>query len=335
MKSLRIALFGLGRAGRFHLQSLRMATGIRLLHVVDVDETVAREVGEVWGCDWSTDRQTALADPNVDAVIVATPTQTHHDYIMDSLAAGKAVFTEKPLGTGMAEIDACYGKAAELNLPLFLGFMRRFDPSFADLAQRVHAGEIGQLQLLRTTSRDCPLPTIEYIKTSNGIFHDCIVHDLDMIRFITREDPVEVFAYGSSFIKEIDAVGDIDTVLVSLRFPSGLLCSIDISRHAVYGYDQRIEAFGDGGMIQAENRQPLTTVISADEAVKRSPIEFSFPTRYRDAYLRELETFRDCVVGALPLPISHEDARKNCLLADAAERSFKTSQAVKLDYDVA
>jgi myo-inositol 2-dehydrogenase / D-chiro-inositol 1-dehydrogenase len=331
MKKLRLALFGLGRAGRFHLQSLRSASGLELRHVVDTDEALARRVGEENGCAWGTDRAVVLADADVDAVIVATPTQTHHDYIIDSLNAGKAVFTEKPLGTGMEEIDACYGKAKEQGLLLFLGFMRRFDPSFADLAQRVHEGEIGTLQLLRTTSRDCPLPTIDYIKTSHGIFHDCIVHDLDMVRFIAREDPCEVFSYGSSFIPEIGAVGDIDTVLVTLKFPSGLLCSIDISRHAVYGYDQRIEVFGDGGMIQAENRSALTTRASVVGGGKCSPIEFSFPTRYRDAYLRELEAFRDCLLEKKPLPINHEDARMNFILADAAERSFRTGAPVAIE----
>ncbi len=332
MKPLRLALFGLGRAGRFHLQSIRQAGGVKLLHVVDVDEGVARSVAEEWDCQGSTDPTAALEDSQVDAVIVATPTQTHHDYILNALDHGKVVFTEKPLGTGLEEIDTCYRRAEEKGLPLFLGFMRRFDPSFADLAARVHSGEIGQLQLLRTTSRDCPLPSMDYIKTSHGIFHDCIVHDLDMVRFIVREDPVEAFAYGSSFIEEIGAVGDIDTVLVSLKFPSGLLCSIDISRHAVYGYDQRIEAFGDKGMIQAENRAPVSTVVSGVEAVSRSPIEFSFPTRYREAYLRELETFRDCVVEGRPLPITYEDARKNFILAEGAERAFRTGERVVFDY---
>lgn len=331
MKPLRLALFGLGRAGRFHLQSIRLAAGVKLLHVVDVDADVAEGVAAQYDCQWASDRQAALADPEVDAVIVATPTQTHHDYIIDSLEAGKAVLTEKPLGTGIGEIDACYQKAEDCGLPLFLGFNRRFDPSFSDLAQRVHGGEIGTLQLLRTTSRDCPLPTIDYIKTSHGIFHDCIVHDLDMVRFVAREEPIEVFSYGSSFIEEIGAVGDIDTVMVMLKFGSGLLCSIDISRHAVYGYDQRIEAFGNGGMIQAENQSSLTTLTSRGSGVTRAPIEFSFPTRYREAYLRELEAFRDGVVSGEPLPIQHQDARRNFVLADAAERSFKSGQPVAIE----
>ncbi len=332
MNPLRIALFGLGRAGRFHLQSIQLASDIKLAYVVDVDEQLARTVATQQDCQWSTDRATVLADSSIDAVIVATPTHTHYEYIIQSLEAGKAVFTEKPLGVGMKEIDDCYQKAEELGLPLFLGFNRRFDPSFADLARRVHQGEVGQIQILRTTSRDSPLPTIDYIKSSHGIFHDCIVHDLDLVRFISQQDPIEVFSYGSSFIPEIGEVGDIDTVLVSLKFASGLLCSIDISRHAVYGYDQRLEAFGDRGMVQAENRSPLSTRVSGSESVSSPPIEFSFPTRYREAYLRELEIFRDCLVEKKPLPVTYDDARKNYILAVAAEDSFKSGRPVSIDY---
>ena len=334
MNPLRIALFGLGRAGKFHLQSLRLASDLKLVYAVDVDERLARKVAAQHDCQWSTDRSAVLKDASIDAVIVATPTHTHYDYIIESLQAGKAVFTEKPLGIGMKEIDDCYQKAAEAELPLFLGFNRRFDPSFADLARRVREGEIGQIQILKTTSRDSPLPTIDYIKTSHGIFHDCIVHDLDLVRFISQQDPIEVFSYGSSFIPEIGAVGDIDTVLVSLKFPSGLLSSIDISRHAVYGYDQRLEAFGDRGMVQAENRSPLSTRVSGIEAVSSPPIEFSFPTRYREAYLRELEVFRDCLLENKPLPVTYEDARKNYILAVAAEKSFKIGKPVSIDYEV-
>ena len=333
MNPLRVALFGLGRAGKFHLQSIRLASDIKLSYVVDVDARLAETVGTQYECPWSVDWQGVLKDPDVDAVIVATPTQTHHDYIMAALDAGKAVFTEKPLGVGMEEIDACYDKAKEKGLPLFLGFNRRFDPSFSDLARKVHAGDVGQLHLLRTTSRDSPLPSMDYIKTSHGIFHDCIVHDLDMIRFVTQEDPIEVFSYGSCFIPEIAALGDIDTVLVTLKFESGLLCSIDISRHAVYGYDQRVEAFGDKGMIQAENRSPLSTRLSGLDSVSTPPIEFSFPSRYREAYLREIEIFRDCIGENRPIPVSHADARKNFILAVAAEESFKLGRPVKIDYD--
>lgn len=330
MKTLNLALLGLGRAGQFHLQSIRAMAGVKLLHVVDTDAPRTQRVAAEWECQAHAVPDQAFADARVQAVIVATPTWTHHDYILAALKAGKAVLTEKPLGTSLKEVDACFHLAGERGLPLFVGFMRRFDPSFASLVQQTHQGAIGTLQMLRTTSRDSPLPTIEYIKTSHGIFHDCIVHDLDMIRFIAREDPVEVFAMGSNFVDEIKAVGDLDNVLVALKFPSGLLGSIDVNRNSPYGYDQRIEVFGSKGMLQAENRLPLTTVLSAGGGIQRPSIEYSFPTRYREAYRLELEAFRDCVLEKKAVSITHEDIRMNFLLAESAERSYKEGRPVAI-----
>ncbi len=330
-KKLRVALFGLGRAGQFQIQSIRLSPGVVLSHVVDVDGERARGVAEEFGCAFSDTTDAALADPEVDAVIVATPTGEHFGQIMAGLKAGKAVFTEKPLGNGLDEIDACFELAAEKGLPLFVGFNRRFDPSHSQLAERVRSGAIGSPQLLRLTSRDSPLPSMDYIRTSHGIFHDCIVHDLDMIRFIVGEDPVEVYSVGSNFNADIAALNDWDNVVVTLRFASGLLASIDVNRFAAYGYDQRIEAFGDQGMIQSENRSSESTVYSSGAGVTRPVIDFSFPTRYREAYHAELEVFRRCVVEEESVPITQEDVRMSYILSDLAERSCKEGVALKLE----
>ena len=331
MTKLNLALFGLGRAGSFHLQSLRTSSRARLLHAVDVDGERAGAVAADMECEAATSVGPALDDPRVDAVIVATPTQTHHDLVQAALRAGKAVLAEKPLGVDLKEIDSCYGLAAERRLPLFLGFNRRFDPSFAELIRGVHGGAVGPVQILRTTSRDSPLPSSDYIETSGGIFHDCIVHDLDMVRHIARENPVEVFAFGSSFIPEIGALHDLDTVLVACRFASGALASIDISRQAVYGYDQRIEVFGPRGMLQAENRAPTSTLLSAAAGTLHPAIEHSFPTRYREAYLAELEAFLDCALLGSPVPVTHEDVRWSFVLADAAERSHREGRPIAVE----
>jgi myo-inositol 2-dehydrogenase/D-chiro-inositol 1-dehydrogenase len=330
MPRLNVALFGLGRAGEFHLRSLRASPRARLVRVVDVDADRTARVAAEWECEGTTTATPALEDPQVHAVIVATPTPTHRDLVQAALRADKAVLAEKPLGVDLAEIDACYRLAAERSLPLFLGFNRRFDPSFAELIRGVHAGAIGPVQILRTTSRDSPLPSVDYIRSSGGIFHDCIVHDLDLIRHIARENPVEVFAFGSSFLPEIRALDDLDTVIVTCRFASGALASIDISRKAVYGYDQRVEVFGPLGMLQAENRAATSTVLSGPEHTRLPPIEFSFPTRYREGYAAELEAFLDCALDGAPLPISHEDARWSFVLAQAAERSYREARPVEV-----
>lgn len=320
---LNVALIGLGRAGQFQLESIRTLPEVVLRHAIDTNWERAKEIASEIGCNATRSPEEAYADPEVDAVIVATPTGEHYGQILASLNAGKAVFTEKPLGKGIEEIDECFRLAANKDLPLFVGFNRRFDPSHARVASEVSEGSIGKLQLLRLTSRDSPLPSIDYIRTSHGIFHDCIVHDLDMARFIAREDPIEVYSVGSNFNPDIEAIGDLDNVIVTLRFGSGLLASIDVNRFSAYGYDQRIEAFGDRGMVQSENRLQNTTLLSTGAGLQRPAIEYSFPQRYREAYRNELETFARCVRERSPLPISYEDVRMGYLLSDLAERSFR------------
>jgi len=329
-KPFKIALFGLGRAGRFHLQSIRQLPQIQLGWVVDVDEKRAREVGEQFACRHGGTIGPALEDDSIDAVIVATPTGDHYEQIMASLKAGKSVFTEKPLGNGLSEISECYEASRQAGQALFVGFNRRFDPSFSDLANQVKRGQIGAPQLVRLTSRDSPLPTMDYIRTSHGIFHDCIVHDLDMLRFITGQDPVEVYAIGSNFVDGIRALNDLDNVLVSLKYASGLLASIDVNRFASYGYDQRIEAFGSKGMLQAENRSPRSTVLSSHEGIVRPTIEFSFPTRYREAYVEELRVFYECVTSGTSLPISESDVVMSHKLCDMAEQSYREGRPVEV-----
>ncbi len=327
---LRVALFGLGRAGKFQLESIRSNPGVSLIHVVDTDIEKAKVVANEFECQYSRSVEETLSNSDIDAVIIATPTGEHFGQIVASLNAGKAVFTEKPLGNGIEEIDTCFKLAREKELPLFVGFNRRFDPSHSSLARSVRRGEIGTPQLIRITSRDSPLPSMDYIKTSHGIFHDCIVHDLDMIRFISQEDPIEIYSVGSNFIPAIKAVDDLDNVLVSLRFSSGLLASIDVNRFASYGYDQRIEAFGGKGMLQSENRFPLSTVLSSEAGVSQPSIEFSFPSRYREAYQRELDTFRKCVIEDIPLPITYEDVRMSFVLSDLAERSYREGRPMRI-----
>ena len=322
LEKLNIALFGLGRAGKFHIQSIQSIPELNLKCVMDLDESVAKRVAKDLECDYSTNIDDPLGQSDIDAVIIATPTNEHHKQIEATLKANKPVFSEKPLGNSLTEIDSCFELAEKTDLPLFVGFNRRFDPSFSSLASEVKASKVGQLQMLRVTSRDSPLPTMDYISKSNGIFHDCIVHDFDMLRFITGKDPVEIYTLGSSFVEEIRALNDLDNVLVALKYDNGMIASIDVNRFASYGYDQRIEVFGSKGMLQAENRLPITTLLSNNDGLLKPKIEHSFPTRYREAYQRELEAFRDCILQGAPTPITHQDVRMSFILSELGERSY-------------
>ena len=328
---LGICLLGLGRAGNFHLQSLRLTDQARVRCVFDTDEEKAQSVAAQLECVAGWSAEAAITRPDVDAVIVATPTDQHFEFVQTSVDAGKPVLTEKPLGRHLHEIDASFRKAKSCKVPLFVAFQRRFDPSFASLVSGVRKGNVGQLQFVRSVSRDNPVPELDYIATSGGIFHDCMVHDLDMVAQIVGEVPTKMSSFGSSFISGIGQYDDFDNVVASLAFPSGIMATIDINRKSVYGYDQRIEAFGDEGMLQAEN-YPQTSLASANtDGLHRPPIDYSFPTRYRDAYLAELLCFFACARGERDVPITHEDVRNNHLLASGLEIAAREQRVVAFD----
>ena len=327
----RVSLIGLGRAGKFHLQSLRLIGHAELDRVYDSDTARSSEVSAAFGCKVAKSLDEAVAAETVDAVIVATPTDTHFDYVVAALEAGKAVLTEKPLGRKLQHIDHCFALAKKNASPLFVAFQRRFDPSFVSLIRDAHAGRIGDLQFVRSVSRDNPVPSIEYIRTSGGIFHDCMVHDLDMICTITQQRPTRLASFASSMIPEIDELDDFDNVAAALHFPSGITATIDVTRQSAYGYDQRIEAFGSRGMLQAENRHQTTVIHGGAEGFVRPPVDHSFPTRYREAYRAELECFVQCVRGECAVPISHRDVRDNFLLASGLEIAARENRVVTFD----
>ena len=177
----------------------------------------------------------------MDIVLVATPTDTHEHYVYKSLCAGRAVFCEKPVAGDIKSVAACYEEADRVQKPLFCAFNRRFDPGMSAVYRQVKDGKIGKLYQIKTCSRDSPLPPISFLSTSNGMFHDCAIHDIDIICWIVGEEPIAVMALGSTFDSEIKALGDVDTIAIILKFPSGVLGSIDLSRHSSYGYDQRLE----------------------------------------------------------------------------------------------
>ena len=246
-----VALCGFGRAGSIHFKGLRMNHRCILKYVVEDPrmadkvqtalatynlESVTKVVG------MSEYQSVVLADPEVHAVVVATPTFTHEDYVRKALEAKKAVFCEKPIAGNTKDVASCYDAAAKVNRPLFCAFNRRFDPGMSKIQQQVKEGKIGQIYQIKTTSRDSPRPSIDYIKISTGMYHDCGVHDIDMVCWIVGEEPVGVMAVGVCFDPEVKVIGDIDTVAIILKFPSGVLATIDLNRHSNYGYDQRLEA---------------------------------------------------------------------------------------------
>jgi myo-inositol 2-dehydrogenase / D-chiro-inositol 1-dehydrogenase len=322
--------FGAGRIGAIHAENIARHPAARLAAIVDVDRTAAERLANRHGAAVAT-QAAVLADPAIDAVVIASSTNTHADLVEAAARAGKAVFCEKPLDLDRRRAEASLAVVDECRVPLMVGFNRRFDPHFARLERQLRDGRIGRIELLSITSRDPTPPPIAYVRVSGGLFRDMMIHDFDMARWLLDEEPVEIFAAASVLIDPaIGEAGDVDTAVVTLRTGSGALCQISNSRRAVYGYDQRIEILGSKGALRADNVIGSTVAFAgADGIVSEKPLPF-FLERYAEAYRLELDHFIDALTrGTPPLP-GGSDGVKALALADAALRSLQTGRAIAL-----
>ena len=325
------ALFGCGRIGRMHARNLHAHPGAELVTCFDVAAPAAAAVAAELGAFQAQSVDEALANPRVRAVFIASSTDTHVDLIARGVQAGKAVLCEKPVDLDIARVDACWQAIAGLRPLVMIGFNRRFDPSFRALRDRLAAGEIGRLEQVVITSRDPAPPPPAYIANSGGLFRDMTIHDFDLARFLAGEI-TEVQAMGANLIDPaIQAQGDIDAAMLVMRAASGALVHINNSRRCAYGYDQRIEAFGEAGMLQAHNQHPTTVEAwSGGRTRAMDPVPHFFIERYADAYRAELDHFIDCVnTGASPLA-GFAEGREALRLADAALDSMRSGRAVRL-----
>ena len=325
-----ICQFGAGRIGAIHAANIARQPATRLRYVVDVDAEAAAALARRHGGEVA-DRDTALADEAVDAVVIASSTDSHADLMVAAARAGKAIFCEKPIDLDIGRIDSCLREVERAGVKLAIGFNRRFDPSFRALHDAVRAGRIGKVELVAITSRDPELPPIEYLKVSGGLFRDMMIHDFDMARWLLGEEPVEVFASASCLIDPaVKEVGDVDTAIVSLKAASGALCQIGNSRRAIYGYDQRIEVFGSGGMLRAGNQRPTTVELFDGDSVKRDKPLYFFLERYAEAYRAELDQFVEVVSGDAEPFAGARDGRQALVLADAAWESVSSGRPVRV-----
>ncbi len=327
---IEICQFGAGRIGKIHAGNVAVHPGARLRYVVDVDRQAAEDLATAHGAK-VVDAKAALADPAVDAVIVASSTDTHAELVEASARAGKAIFCEKPIDLDLGRVDRCLEVVREHGALMVVGFNRRFDPSFVALHAALGRGAIGRLELLTITSRDPEPPPLDYVRASGGLYRDMMIHDFDMARWLLGAEPVQVYAAGACLVDPaIGEVGDVDTAVVVLRTGDGAFCQISNSRRAVYGYDQRVEAFGAEGMLQAGNLTPTTVETwSADGVVRDKPLYF-FLERYAEAYRAELDHFLACLAQGITPVVGPEDGRMAMVLAEAAETSARTGRPVAL-----
>ena len=326
-----IALFGAGRIGAMHADILHSLPDVNLKYLSDPVSAAAEAVAGKVGAE-VVEIDHALNDPEVDAVLIASSTDTHADLIERSARAGKAIFCEKPIHLDSDRVRECLAVVQETGALLAIGFNRRFDPHFARFKAQLDAGAIGELELLSITSRDPAPPPVSYIKVSGGIFHDMMIHDLDLARWLLGEEPTEVMAQGSCLIEpSIGEAGDYDSALVTMRTASGRLCQINNSRRAVYGYDQRLEAHGSNGMLRAGNPADTTLDWTGKDGTRSDSIGYFFIERYAAAYRSELEVFIDGVRrGSLDQSPTGDDGLRALLLADAATESAASGGRVTI-----
>ncbi|XP_068205694.1 uncharacterized oxidoreductase YrbE-like isoform X2 [Palaemon carinicauda] len=320
-----------------HMNNVMKNSRLTLKYIVEPDPQKLLRVQKQWKLPNSAllapeEAEKVFQDPSIHGIIIATPTYMHRDLVIKGLKSGKAVLCEKPIAENLNETRECYEIAKEMQKPLLCAFNRRFDPSFKELQRRVHSGSIGQIHMVKTVARDSPLPSIDYLKISGGIFHDCAVHDIDLICWVIGDYPTHVFASGSAFIPEINAIGDHDTVAFMMKFSSGAISMTDLSRNAVYGYDQRIEVFGPKGMLSAANERPYNLINSTADGESQPPIKYSFPSRYHEGYVAEVEHFCDIIQGLDKTSVTGKNTMNISIIASALEESVKTGRMVEVKY---
>lgn len=325
---LKVAVIGAGRIGQIHAGNIAAHPQCQLVKVTDVYAPAATALAEKLGAQVAT-LDEILGDASIDLVAICSATDTHADLIEAAARAKKAIFCEKPVDLSLERVRRCLATVREHNVPLMVGFNRRFDPSMAQLRESLRAGEIGATEIVTISSRDPGAPSPEYVKTSGGLFRDMTIHDFDMARWLLDEEPVSVFASAAALVDEkIGAAGDVDTAVVTLTCASGKMAVITNSRRASYGYDQRIEVHGSEGMLAVVNHPETSLVKSiATGVIAQKPMHF-FLQRYGDAYRNELAAFIDQLNKGTAIAPGGEDGLQALLLADAALESLKTGKPV-------
>lgn len=326
----KLALLGAGRIGKVHAKAIASDKRAKLVAVVDAFQDAAQAIADETGCEIST-IDAVLANTDIDAVIICTPTNTHADLIERFARAGKAIFCEKPIDLDVARAQSCIDVVEETGAKIMLGFNRRFDPHFRAVRKAIDDGQIGKVEMVTITSRDPGAPPPEYIKVSGGIFRDMTIHDFDIARFLLGEEIVSVFASGSVLVDpKIGELGDYDSASIVLTTATGRQAMISNSRRATYGYDQRIEVHGSLGSVAAENQRPVSIEIATKDGYTRPPLHDFFMTRYTAAYAAEIAAFIDAIENnAAPSP-SAKDGLIALKLADAALKSAREKTVVHL-----
>ena len=331
--TVNVGIIGAGRVGRLHanIMTTRVANA-KLLAIADIFSESAKSAAETYGVpDYTTNASELIGSNDIDAIVICSSTDTHVQYIIEAAQAGKHVFCEKPIDHDLVEIDKALSAVDANGVKLQVGFNRRFDSGHARVKRAIESGEIGQPHTLSIISRDPAPPPIDYIKVSGGLMMDMMIHDFDLCRFLLG-DVEEMFAMADVMVDPaIAEAGDVDTAKVMLRFENGAIGTIENSRQAVFGYDQRVEVFGSGGEARTGNVHPNQVTISDANSVRRDLIMHFFVERYFESYVAEMTAFIDAIENDTDVPVSGADGRAPVVMAMAGLRSLGENRPVKLN----
>jgi myo-inositol 2-dehydrogenase/D-chiro-inositol 1-dehydrogenase len=328
---LKAAVIGTGFIGSVHAKNIARHPGVQLVAVSDKNIESAKNIAAATGAEAVSDIAEIFNNRAIHAVIVATPTDTHVNYLQQAADAGKAIYCEKPIGLDYEEAEKAVRAVRATGVPVMLGFNRRFDESHAALRQALDRGEVGKVEIVQLTSRGPKPPPISYVKVSGGQLRDQTIHFFDLLRWLTKDEPVEVYAIGAALVDPaIGEAGDVDTSIVSLRMASGALCQIDSSRRAAYGYDERIEVFGSEGMVESARQSFRGLSLYKGRQILRDGLHPGWFERIEQSYYDAIDAFVTSVEKGAPPSPSLEDGLKAQLIADKATESLKTGQPMKM-----
>ena len=333
---LNFALIGAGRIGKMHAEIINANPESNLKFVYDVNREFASDVANTNNAEVVKNPEDAITSSETNAVLIASATPTHIQFIKMAANAGKAVFCEKPIDLDIDKVNICKEELKDINSPIQIGFNRRFDLSHSKAQQARANKEIGDLEMIIITSRDPAAPGLDYLNAAGGFFRDTTIHDFDLSRFILGDDPiVEVSAFGANLFDDNAKIAkDFDTAMFILKSKSGVLIHINNSRRAVYGYDQRVEVFGSKGMVISNNQTPNSLErYTSSSTSSKDLIHFFFIERYQQAYRDQFNSFVETIKTNSKPKVTFEDGRKALIIANAAYDSFENKKTVDINYD--
>ena len=327
---MRFALFGAGRAGTIHANNIAAHPAAELRYIFDVDQAAAQRLGARLGARCPQRQEEVWQADDVDAVLIASTTDTHADLLRQAMRAGKPTYCEKPIDLDIDKVRAVVAEAAGYDVPVFIGFRRRFAPEFQQMRGRIQEGAVGRVESVHIVARDFEPTALAYLERSGGLLRDKMVHYFDMVPWMVSERPSEVFAAGSCIIDPANVpAGDVDTAVVLLRFPSGALCTIENSRRSVYGCDDRVEVFGSGGLLQSSPARSHSLVHFTEAGI----VEGGFSQSYsEESFAFALDAFIRAIASGAAVSPSLQDGYQAQLIAEAAVDSLRTNRPMELEW---